>query len=452
MILLNNNISELQGFNVSAKELLNILNGLRLGQVIRGKVLTILGTGEVLALINGQKIKASSNLNLEIGDVLYLKVLSLKPNLLLQLYGIETDANSDPIVKVLKMFNLEESNLNKNIVSLMLKNNVTIDKNEIQKLSESLNQILSGLNEFENLRETDAENNNLFQIAKSLNVPLTDEKIIEAMLFLKSKNIPLTLKTSLIAFNFINKNSDLSNDINDFFNILKNTKNNSFINENLFSMLDINSGENIIEKIFQNMGYDYEKRVSEYTPEQKKINKTEISLKQITLEIINNFKSFEGLDNSEKLKLLALKILNNIEFQQILNTDDSGDIKNWYFQFPVNIKNENNSVELKIAGKNKKSGKINKVPYNFNLSVDLSGLGKVRSHGSLYNNSLSLSFYIQDSKNLNLFKEDFDYLRSKFSELGLLLQNATVETFTNENITDIHLFQNDTLTSINVKA
>jgi hypothetical protein len=452
MILLNNNISELQGFNVSSKELLDILDGLKLGQILRGKVLTILGTGEVLTLINGQKVKAQSNLNLEVGDVLYLKVQSLKPNLLLRLYGIDTSANSDPIVKVLKMFNLEESSLNKKIVSLMIKNNVSIDKNEIRKISETIKLISTDMVEFENSKEIDTENNHLFLNAKSLGSPVTDEKIIEAMFFLKSKNIPITSKTALIAYNFLNKESDLTDDINNFFDILKSVKNVPELKDLPLFLFNPDSEEIPVEQILQRIGLDHEKRLSEYSPEIKKQNKSEISLKQIALEVINNYKSIEGFDNSEKLKLLAIKIINNIEFQQIMNSDDSGDIKNWFFQFPVKIDREESTVDLKIAGKNRKSGNINKVPYSFNLSVDLSALGNVRSHGSLYQNSLSLSFYLPDEKNLSLFKEDLDNLKTRFNELGLLLQNATVETRVNENMFDMNILQNDAATSINVKA
>ena len=99
MILLNHSIQDLQGFNVTTKELLNIISSIRLGQVLRGKILDVLPTGEILALINGYKIKAHSDLKLEPGDVLFLKVMSVKPSIVLRLYGIEYAQNNDPVNK-----------------------------------------------------------------------------------------------------------------------------------------------------------------------------------------------------------------------------------------------------------------------------------------------------------------------------------------------------------------
>jgi hypothetical protein len=452
MILLNHNIKDPHGFNVSTKELLSIMKGLRPGQIIRGKVLDVLGKGEILALINGEKFKAQSGLNLLEGDVLFLKVISMKPSVVLQLYGIDSEKNADPIVNVLRMFDLEESGLNKNVVATLLKNNISINKTEIQKISETLNKIFTGLLENEDSKNIDSDLNGLISLAKSLNKPVSEEKLIDAMLFLHTNNIPITVKTTLIAYNFLNKETEFSADITDLFNILKNVKNETLSKENPFASLSLDSDNIPVEQLLQKIGLDYEKRISEYPSREKILLNKDITLKQIALEIISNAKSFEGLETSEKLKLLSLKILNNIEFQQLMNTEDSGDIKNWFFQIPIKIENEETTVELKIAGKNRKSNKINKVPYSFNLAVDLSALGKVNSHGSLYQNTLSISFYLQNNKNINIFKEDIDYLKSRFTELGYYLQSTNVESYNVDSPLDINTLYREPSISINLRA
>jgi hypothetical protein len=452
MILLNHNIKDPTGFNVSAKELLSIFKGLRLGQIIRGKVLDVLGKGEILALINGEKFKAQSGLNLMEGDVLFLKVISMKPNVVLQLYGIDTEKNSDPIINILRMFNLEENGLNQKVVSTLLKNNVSINKNEIQKISEILTKILNGLAELEDSKGFDTDQSRLLSLAKGLSKSISEEKLIDAMIFLQSKNIPVTTKTTLIAYNFLNNETEFSSDINNFFGIFKSIKNEFSSKDNPLLSLNLDNENIPVEKILQKIGLDYEKRISELSTREKSSLNRDITLKQIALETINNIKSFESFDTSEKLKILSMKILNNIEFQQLLNSDDSGELKNWYFQIPVNIQNEATTIELKITGKNKKSSNINKVPYNFNLSIDLSALGKVNSHGSLYQNTLSVSFYLQNNKSINIFKEDIDYLKSRFKELGFYLQSANVESYIVDNQADLNAIYHEPAISINVRA
>lgn len=451
MILLNHNIHDLQGFNVASKDLLNILAGLRLGQVIRGKVLSILSTGELLVLLNGQKIKAHSNLNLDEGDSLFLKVLSLKPSIVLRLYGIEYAKDTDPISKVLKMFNIERSPLIQKIVSAFLQNELSIDKAEIQKIADILNIILDEL-QYDNIKPKDPDFEKLLSLAKSNSILINEENLIDTVIFLKSKNIPLTPKAILIVLNHLNEKSDLSANVNELLNNIASLK--SIFGNQKYSDPEQVPGYSVVplEKLITELGYDFEKRIMDIKQGHPEKLRGDVTLKQLMLEVINSVTRLDGLENPEKLKLLAMKILNNIEFHQLMNSDDSAEIKNWYFQTPIRFPDETRTIELKISGQNKKSSMLNKVPYNFNIAVEFSELGKVRAYGSLYQTNLSLSFYLKEESLINAFKDDIGYLEERLKKLSINLNNSTFELEGNEKNSEAGKFFNEAVTSINIKV
>mgnify|MGYP001260808937 CR=1 FL=1 len=450
MILLNHSIQDLQGFNVTTKELLNIISNIRVGQVIRGKILDVLSTGEILALINGYKIKAHSNLKLEPGDVLFLKVMSVKPRIVLRLYGIEYAQNNDPVNKVIKMFGLEENIPNREIISLLLKNNLSIDKTEIIKLANIYEKILTSFKNYPVDKEQENELKQLIYLTKSNNIAVNERNIIESMIFLKLKNLPITVKTTLIALNYLKSNNDFSKDIKDLFNLLKNYNSKiNFMNniENFNFLPDKNL---IIEELINILGYDYEKKIS--VLESKNETNVNSTLKFIALEIINGNIQLSKMELQDKLKLVAHRILNNIEFHQLLNSEETNDIKNWFFQIPIKIDNDYKAIDLKISGNSKKSNKMNKIPYTFSFSIEMSNLGKIKTYGSLYQKYLSLNFYSDNNEKCNFLQENISELVSRINDLGITLNNISFEIISTDNKNIILSSFNDSNSSINIRA
>jgi len=450
MILLNHSIQDLQGFNVTTKELLNIISSIRLGQVLRGKILDVLPTGEILALINGYKIKAHSDLKLEPGDVLFLKVMSVKPSIVLRLYGIEYAQNNDPVNKVIKMFGLEENIPNREIISLLLKNNLSIDKSEIIKLANMYDKILTNFKNYNIDKEQENELKQLIYLTKNNNIAVNEKNIIESMIFLKLKNLPITVKTSLIALNYLKSDNDFSKDITDFFNLLRNYKGKINILNNIEKLNFLPNRKFSIEELINVLGYDYEKKISNLDP--KNVTNINSTLKFVALEVINGNIQLGKMELQEKLKLVAQRILNNIEFHQLLNSEETNDIKNWFFQIPIKIDNEYKMIDLKISGNSKKSNKINKIPYTFSFSIDLSNLGKIKTYGSLYQKYLSLNFYSDNTQKSSYLQENIAELESKINDLGITLNNISFEILGTENKNSVLSSFNENNSSINIRA
>jgi len=450
MILLNHSIQDLQGFNVTTKELLNIISSIRLGQVLRGKILDVLPTGEILALINGYKIKAHSDLKLEPGDVLFLKVMSVKPSIVLRLYGIEYAQNNDPVNKVIKMFGLEENIPNREIISLLLKNNLSIDKSEIIKLANIYDKILTNFKNYNIDKEQENELKQLIYLTKNNNIAVNEKNIIESMIFLKLKNLPITVKTSLIALNYLKSDNDFSKDITDFFNLLRNYNGKINILNNIEKLNFLPNRKFSIEELINVLGYDYEKKISNLDP--KNVTNINSTLKFVALEVINGNIQLGKMELQEKLKLVAHRILNNIEFHQLLNSEETNDIKNWFFQIPIKIDNEYKMIDLKISGNSKKSNKINKIPYTFSFSIDLSNLGKIKTYGSLYQKYLSLNFYSDNTQKSSYLQENIAELESKINDLGITLNNISFEILGTENKNTVLSSFNENNSSINIRA
>jgi len=450
MILLNHSIQDLQGFNVTTKELLNIISSIRLGQVLRGKILDVLPTGEILALINGYKIKAHSDLKLEPGDVLFLKVMSVKPSIVLRLYGIEYAQNNDPVNKVIKMFGLEENIPNREIISLLLKNNLSIDKSEIIKLANIYDKILTNFKNYTIDKEQENELKQLIYLTKNNNIAVNEKNIIESMIFLKLKNLPITVKTSLIALNYLKSDNDFSKDITAFFNLLRNYNGKINILNNIEKLNFLPNRKFSIEELINVLGYDYEKKISNLDP--KNVTNINSTLKFVALEVINGNIQLGKMELQEKLKLVAHRILNNIEFHQLLNSEETNDIKNWFFQIPIKIDNEYKMIDLKISGNSKKSNKINKIPYTFSFSIDLSNLGKIKTYGSLYQKYLSLNFYSDNTQKSSYLQENIAELESKINDLGITLNSISFEILGTENKNTVSSSFNENNSSINIRA
>jgi len=450
MILLNHSIQDLQGFNVTTKELLNIISSIRLGQVLRGKILDVLPTGEILALINGYKIKAHSDLKLEPGDVLFLKVMSVKPSIVLRLYGIEYAQNNDPVNKVIKMFGLEENIPNREIISLLLKNNLSIDKSEIIKLANMYDKILTNFKNYNIDKEQENELKQLIYLTKNNNIAVNEKNIIESMIFLKLKNLPITVKTSLIALNYLKSDNDFSKDITAFFNLLRNYNGKINILNNIEKLNFLPNRKFSIEELINVLGYDYEKKISNLDP--KNVTNINSTLKFVALEVINGNIQLGKMELQEKLKLVAHRILNNIEFHQLLNSEETNDIKNWFFQIPIKIDNEYKMIDLKISGNSKKSNKINKIPYTFSFSIDLSNLGKIKTYGSLYQKYLSLNFYSDNTQKSSYLQENIAELESKINDLGITLNSISFEILGTENKNTVSSSFNENNSSINIRA
>jgi hypothetical protein len=238
-------------------------------------------------------------------------------------------------------------------------------------------------------------------------------------------------KLQIQVSNILNRSKISSDEYKGFMELLKDINSSSIAEEHPLLSFEMKNGDISIEKALHKLGIDYEKSIGDQLTKEKITQ--DITLKQIALEVINSNKNLAGLENSEKLKLLALRILNNIEFQQLVNSDDSTDIKDWIFQIPIKNGEEKSNVELRISGKNRKQDGVAKVPYNFSLSVELSELGKVNTYGTLYQNMLSLSLYLGNELDILRIKEDFEMIKNRFADIGIILKNIDVDAIENDS-------------------
>jgi hypothetical protein len=430
MIQLNQNIQDLQKFNITVKELPFLSNELKVGQVIRAKVVEIMDN-ELLLLINGQKLLAQSSLNLNINDLLFLKVQSIKPSIVLQFYGIETSSSKDPGSELLRMFNLDKNILNQVILTSLMKYSQPVSKTEIQSILNIFNTVLLKIARVEKGIDKDVEIKNTLEILKSLNIPIEEENLVNSIVFLKSNNIPVNTLTILKTLLFLSNKQDIGSDLNQLISLLKGT---SEMPKKLFEKIKLlipngASSEKIdVEKTINNLGLDYEKKVAELL-KGKKPNELNIqgSLKGTLLELEEFIRNNPRIENAEKLHILATKILNNIELQQLINKNDNALNKNWILQIPIPMGNTFKTVELKVSKRKDSNKSYNQPNTSFNLKIEMSNLGKVNTSGNVYKNNLSCFFGLEKKEYCEIFEKEFDFLKTKFQELGYIVSNIKAE-------------------------
>jgi hypothetical protein len=417
MIHFNQNIHDLQGFNISSKDLFPLLKDLKVGQIIRTKVIENMDKNEILILLNGQKLSATTNLNFKEGDILFLKVQSVKPSLVLQLYGIETSNESNPSSELLRMFNLYSNKINQQIINSLIKYNLPINQQEIQEIINSLNDIFQKLMQVTKEPDTNKSLSDMVIFLNLQKITIEDINILDSIIFLKSQNIPVTPRTVLMTLEYLSQKHDIGNDLNQLRDLVLNNK---FIPKDFINRFGSLFDEKLdLEKIIKNIGFDYEKKIYDLIRGKSKdeLNLNN-NLKGILLELNRLIMNDARIDNSEKLFLLSMRILNNIEIQQLINMNESTWSKNWYFNIPVLLGDFFKSIELKINSNKDGNIKFSNRMLSFNLNLEMSNLGKISSSGNVIDNNLSLFFGLEEKELCTEFEKDIGELKQRLIDLG----------------------------------
>ena len=96
----------------------------------------------------------------------------------------------------------------------------------------------------------------------------------------------------------------------------------------------------------------------------------------------------------------------------------------WLMELPIKNGQDIDLFELRISQDetNQAEGEDKKV-WNVTLKFDLNGLGKIKAHIKMQNDIISTQFYSEKTEILSLFRENFDFLRSRLSYNGLTVGN-----------------------------
>lgn len=92
----------------------------------------------------------------------------------------------------------------------------------------------------------------------------------------------------------------------------------------------------------------------------------------------------------------------------------------WLMELPIKNGQDIDLFELRISQDETSQAESegDKI-WNITLKFDLNGLGKVKAHITMQNELVSAQFYSEKSEVLNLFQENFDFLRNRLSYNGL---------------------------------
>lgn len=96
----------------------------------------------------------------------------------------------------------------------------------------------------------------------------------------------------------------------------------------------------------------------------------------------------------------------------------------WIMELPIKNGQDIDLFELRISEEEtaQADSEAQKI-WNITLKFDLTGLGKIKAHIKMQNDHISAQFYSEKAEVLNLFQENFDFLRGRLNYSGLNVGN-----------------------------
>ena len=96
----------------------------------------------------------------------------------------------------------------------------------------------------------------------------------------------------------------------------------------------------------------------------------------------------------------------------------------WLMELPIKDGQDIDLFELRISEEEntQAEGEAKKI-WNVTLQFNLTGLGKIKAHIKMQNDLVSAQFFSEKTETLTLFRENFDFLRSRLNYNGLNVGN-----------------------------
>ena len=118
--------------------------------------------------------------------------------------------------------------------------------------------------------------------------------------------------------------------------------------------------------------------------------------------------------------------LNHIQQTQLQNLNESQTAPRpaWLMELPIKDGQDIDLFKIQINEEhNQQDNDGENKTWNVTLQFHLTGLGEVKAHIKMYNELISAQFYSENSQTLSLFRDNFDFLRSRLNSNGLNVGN-----------------------------
>jgi len=107
---------------------------------------------------------------------------------------------------------------------------------------------------------------------------------------------------------------------------------------------------------------------------------------------------------------------------QTMNDSQSGRLM-WLLELPIKDGHDVDVFECKIGEEESNEDGDNKKIWNVTLQFNLQGLGKVKAHIKMQNETISVNFYSEEEQTLSLFQKHLDFLRGRLNYNGMNVGN-----------------------------
>ncbi len=372
------------------------------GQVVKAQVLERLSSDKSLISINGMKTHATTEISVAAGDTLYFTVRSAEP-LVLQLHGMEYRSVNPfgSVDSVVRLLNLTSDRLTTVILSQMMSRNEKISKSEVEENRRAIIDLRSdGMGEE------------------------TDEELLDAIYFLRSKKLPLTaayvrlagkrtasedmaeLGMALLA---LLAESDVPDDVKD--PVARYFKKHKKMTDSLSSAV-------------KGLGIDYENSLLKWALGSAGAPAAG-SLKASLLALLDWLDANGGTAGHHALRAAAGHAVDFIECQQLTALGDPS-ASEMTLHIPIMLDGALRSVSLTILSHGG-GGMFQEHPQelSFRIGIELSALGTVTATGRLAGAQLSAALTVNDERHARMLEEHIDELASQLRQKGCIPVSLT---------------------------
>jgi len=389
---------------------------LRVGQVLKGRVLLVFEGDNYLVRFANNNVITSSETPFNKGELVDVLVTNIGDKVEMKLLPHKTANQQTSIIRALSVEEILEDlsvPVTKNAIELanaLIRNGVPLTKNTLEELLAYLS----------NVSDNNSEMAEVLALAKALELPI-NERVLSNLRLLLSQRSSIgeqlsQLKTELARL--VSTNEKLVDE-----HILANLA-------ELIEQITITPEEgdvaSQIRSFLSRLGISHEKTLlflNEANNVDNLLGNLRANLKSLLLQTRENLLATDGGEpgaaDTERLLSFVEGMLQNIEVQQLASQKLSELLPHFYLQIPYVV--DGKTVTLEVKGRSEASDKIDPDNVHLDFSVKTVNLGVVRIHLAIVKRYVTCDIKVENEK-VKAFVNRFTW------ELTEKLQNLNYKT------------------------
>ena len=349
---------------------------LRIGEVLQATILEVLSPQEAVVQLPTGTVHAFIHGRLKKGDVVFLRVHEISPNLILKIHSVSYIKNGVelPLMEIIRVLDLPESQFFMETINFLKKHRTHIMRDEALLIENSYNTI-----------------------EESIRKDYSSEVFFSAIIFMYENKLPIDSRIFLKIAPVLSGNVFVLNLLKELEKSISHLPDSIRIKlDNFFSMIKS-------ESIPLNKLLDVFLIVS--------TNSEEPSFYEKLIEILL-IKDEDTTKEIKKVKALAKRLIQMIEGQHFVNTFGINNNSSLYFYLPFPYQNTYSVAKIIIKSR-AASKQTDKRIIKFSIITSTPEIGEVVTSGELSVETININILTGSKDLINLFSKHIAELKEK---------------------------------------